>query len=142
MFRYPKRSSKLFGLISIGVGVLLAVAGVTFVLTRQPAELKVHEWNVSIPLDRSIADASYAYSSKEDQITLTTTQLENLRSQLHGCVSGLHALYFRRDGTKLVEQHPIETLCLPASTDASRQIQQIQSQLRAAAGRASVSNSR
>ncbi len=105
-----------------------------------PNKLKVHEWNLALPLNDSIADAYYTFDAKEDQIYLTTTQLESLRSQLDGCTSGLHGVYYRHDGDKLVEHSPIETLCLPASTSGTEQIKQIASQLRTAAKSAEKSN--
>jgi benzodiazapine receptor len=102
-------------------------------------QLKIREWGLVVPLNDAIGDAYYTYDKDQDKIFLSTTQLESLRRQVHGCTSGLHGIYYKHEGAQLLEQPLIETLCLPASTDATRQIQQLQSQLRAAAKSAEVS---
>jgi tryptophan-rich sensory protein len=95
--------------------------------------LVISQWSLKIPLTSGIADASYSYDANQQQILLTTTRLSQLQKQLAGCPSGLHGLYYKHEGRALIEQHPIEILCYPASTDITAQIQQIQTQLRAAA---------
>ncbi len=113
--------------------------GQRFTATKPPAgltSLKINEWSITVPLTDSLSDAFYSYDAKNDEITLTTAKLESLRHGFSGCMSGLHALYYKHDGTKLVEQHHIETLCAPVANDAGRQIEQIQANLRAAASQA------
>lgn len=126
--------------LTVAIAVLNPVASKATVAGPQEQAplrwLEISQWHLVIPINGPISDASYTYNSKEDQITLTTAKLESLRSKLKGCSSGLHALYFNHDGTKLVEYHPVETLCAPAATDISGPIQQIQSQLRSAAEQA------
>lgn len=126
--------------LTVAIAVLNPGAGKVTSYEQVPLRwLEIKQWHTVIPINGSISDATYTYNSKDDQITLTTAKLESLRSRLKGCSSGLHALYFNHDGAKLVEYHPVETLCAPASTDISSQIQQIQSQLRAAAEQAEAS---
>jgi benzodiazapine receptor len=101
--------------------------------------LPIREWNLVLPLTDSIADAYYTYDDKNGEIFLSTTHLEDLRSRLGGCTSGLHGLYYKHDGDVLVEQSRIETLCLPNATSDTQKIKQIQEQLRAAAKSATTS---
>lgn len=101
--------------------------------------LSVPELSATIPLGEGIQDAYYRYDKSAGETYLTTAKLEEaLKTLKPGCTSGLYGLYIVKEGGQLVEQERIETLCLPAANDQTKQINAIKDMLRTAIRNATI----
>lgn len=104
-------------------------------LPRPASTLRIKEWSVELPLSSTVADAYYTYDSSNDEVFISTKQLDALLSQIHGCTGGLHGLYFKKTTSPLhlAEQLHAAPLCAVPASSETEQIGTIQTGIRAAA---------
>lgn len=94
--------------------------------------LSIPELGAKVPLQAGITDAYYNFDQASGEAYLTTTKLEENLKTFKGCSSGLHGLYIKKEDGRLKEQPRVETLCMPATNQASEKIYSIQEMLRSA----------
>jgi hypothetical protein len=99
---------------------------------NQVGLLHITQWHITLPLAATIESAYYTYDKNDDEIYISTAQLDELRGHISGCTSGLHGLSFMKGAATLplIEQRKIEPACAVPATEETAHIGEIQTSIR------------